>query len=144
MRQARAGFTLVEIMLVLILLGTIAVFVIPKVTGQAAAGKIKTTCLNLEGLKSQVELFYFNENRYPRQEEGLDVLLKPSPNFGGQPYLDTAKRLKDAWGNKILYTTPGPGGKPFDLISLGSNKERGGTGEAQDRSVWDESPEPAK
>lgn len=135
-RHRERGFTLVEIMAVIILLGIIAVAVGRTVMGQFTGAKIKAARTQLSTLRQQVELFYFYENRYPKEEEGLAILTQPSPSLGNRPYVEE-DQIRDPWGHPILYTIPGPSGKDFDLVSLGSDGRRGGTGDAADLSVWD-------
>ena len=129
------GLTLIEMMIVIALLGMLAVVIGSAVTGHFNRAKASITKTQLKTLREQIEIYHVNEQHYPKQEEGLKVLTQ-APSSGGLPYINE-DQLKDAWGNEILYSIPGPTGKPFDLISLGDDGKRGGDGLAKDLSVWD-------
>ncbi len=121
----------------IILVGMIAAAVVPGIMGQFAKAKTDTARMQLDTVKRQIELFYFSESRYPKQEEGLVALTKPWPTYNNNAYL-AAKQIVDPWKNPLVYTVPGPSGKPFNLETLGADGKRGGTGEAADFGVWDD------
>lgn len=139
--QRNGGFTLVEIIVVIILVGMIAAVVVPGVMEKFASAKVNTARVQLDTVKRQIELFYFNENRYPKQEEGLAALTRPWASYAGNAYL-TYEQTLDPWKNPLVYTVPGPAPRPFNLESLGADGKRGGTGEASDLGVWDEKVKP--
>lgn len=131
-KRAR-GFTLLEIVIVLIILGTIMAFVAPKIfgnLGRANSARAKANILQLEG---QLDILKLEVGRYPTSQEGLAALVaKPGgmDKWNG-PYVKDAAQLKDPWGNDFRYTQPGTG-KPFDIISLGADGKEGGEGEDKD------------
>ena len=127
------GFTLLEIVIVLIILGTIMAFVAPKIFGnleKANQARAKANILQLEG---QLELMKLEAGRYPTSQEGLAALVsKPGgmEKWNG-PYVKDPALLKDPWGNDYRYTQPGTN-KAFDIVSLGADGREGGEGENKD------------
>lgn len=135
MRQGEKGLTLIEMMVVIMLIGMLTVVLGRAVWTNVRKAKADLTRQQLEELRQQLELYNLNEKRYPA---ALADLAKPSKALLNEPYLKGTKMLKDQWGNEISYRAPGSGGKPFDLVSYGSDGQPRGEGEAADLSVWDE------
>ena len=141
MTKKNKGMTLIEMMVVIVLLGLVMTLLASKFLGQMSGGKIKIAKIQLHTLDDKIQLFYLNENRYPTQEEGLAILTQASSKLGNHPYVDKREQLKDPWGNQVLYEIPGPEGKAYNLLSLGSDGKRGGDGDAKDLSIWDDEDE---
>lgn len=122
-KSREAGFTLVELMVVIVIIGLLATVVVINVmpaNDRAAVTKAKADIATLE---QGVEMYRLNNLRYPSSEEGLDALV--SGNF--------IRRLpNDPWGNPYVYSAPGSGGQPFQIASYGPDGEPGGTGENED------------
>ncbi len=134
------GFTLIELMIVLFILGLLAALVAPRLMGRLGKAKQKTAAAQIHLLATALDLFHLDVGRYPTDEEGLKSLReKPSslPAWGG-PYLDKPVP-KDPWGREYLYKSPGEHG-PYDLYSLGADGAPGGEGENQDITNWESSP----
>ena len=126
-RRRQAGFTLVELLVVLIILGLIAAFAAPQVIKYVGQSKTKAASIQIDSLGSAIDLFRLEEGRYPSEEEGLEVLV------GGT--LKKADALIDPWGRPYLYRFPGENGD-YDLYSLGADDQEGGEGEDRDLTSW--------
>ncbi len=131
------GFTLLEILVVLVILGLLASLVGPQVFKQLSSSKSKTAELQIEELSSALDLYRLEVGSYPSSEQGLNALIeKPAAvdNWNG-PYLKKKVIRDDPWGNAYLYRFPGEQGE-FDLYSLGADKQPGGEGENRDLVSW--------
>lgn len=130
-RQVRFGFTMVELMAVLIILGLLAGVVVKNFVGQTERAKVTTTKASLRQLSSAVNQFYMDTNRYPAEDEGLYALVEPPSDVTNwQPggYLDTTDVPLDGWGNDFIYERYPESGKPFVIKSLGADGQEGGEG----------------
>jgi general secretion pathway protein G len=127
-RKTRNGFTMVELMAVLIILGLLATLLLKNFMGSTDKARIITTKTNLTGLQSLVNQFKIDNGRFPTEDEGLTALIiKPGdvknwPEFG---YLDTTDLPKDGWGNEFIYEVNPVSGKAFLIRSCGPDGERG-------------------
>ena len=131
-RRSR-GFSLLELVIVLIILGTIMAFLAPRIFGNVERANQQLAKAKMEQLSGQLEIMRLEVGRYPTSQEGLRALVeKPAgmERWNG-PYLKDAATLKDPWGNDFRYTAPGQG-KPYDLSSLGADGREGGEGENRD------------
>ena len=129
------GFTLLELVIVLIILGTIMAFLAPRIFGNVERANQQLAKAKMEQLSGQLEIMRLEVGRYPNSQEGLRALVeKPSgmERWNG-PYIKDATTLKDPWGNDFKYTAPGAA-KPFDLMSLGADGREGGEGANADLS----------
>jgi len=134
-----AGFTLIELMIVLFILGLLAALVAPRLMGRVGKAKQKTAQAQIQLLATALDLYHLDVGRYPTEEEGLKSLYaKPESgsNWSG-PYLDKAVP-KDPWGRDYVYKCPGEHG-PYDLSSLGADGQPGGEGENADINNWESS-----
>ncbi|MBY4678550.1 type II secretion system major pseudopilin GspG [Marinobacterium arenosum] len=132
------GFTLLEILVVLVILGLLASLVGPQVFKQLGSSKTKTAALQIQELSAALDLYRLEVGSYPTSSQGLEALIeKPSGvNSWNGPYLKKSVVRKDPWGNDYQYRFPGEHGE-FDLYSLGSDNQEGGDGEAQDVVSWE-------
>lgn len=133
-----AGFTLLEILVVLVILGLMASLVGPQVFKQLSGSKTKAAALQIQELSSALDLYRLELGRYPSSDQGLEALIsKPrdAENWNG-PYLKKKVIRKDPWGNEFHYSAPGQNGD-FDLWSLGADNREGGEGEDRDVHSWD-------
>ena len=135
-RQKERGFTLVEILVVMIIIGLLAALVGPKLFGKVSAAKLKAAKAQIELFGTALDALRLDVGRYPTTEEGLKALReKPSgmESWKG-PYLPKEIPL-DPWGRGYVYKSPGEHGD-YDLVSLGLDGVEGGEGENQDVVSW--------
>ncbi len=132
-RDKRGGFTLVELLVVLVILSLILGLVGPRVLSYLSDARSKSAGLQIESLSSALDLFYLDTGRYPTTAEGLEALVARVPNADrwNGPYLNQASVPLDPWGNAYEYRSPGDNG-PYDIVSLGADGRKGGTGDAAD------------
>ncbi len=127
-QRAMSGFTLLEIMVVVAIIGLLAAVIVPNVIGQGESAKVDLTKANMGKIVQQLDLYKFNNGTYPTTEEGLNALVERSESARKWPeggYL--SKVPQDPWNNDYVYLSPGVDG-PFDLLSLGADGVEGGEG----------------
>ncbi len=130
-KRTRKGFTMVELMAILIIISLLATLVVTKVASQIDKARVTTTKANLKTLHSAVNQFKMDTSRFPDEEEGLIALVEqPSDvsNYEMGGYLETTEIPRDAWGNEFIYERFPESGKPFVIKSLGADDEEGGEG----------------
>jgi len=128
-RRLRKGFTMVELMAVLIIIGLLATLVVTKVATKIDQARVTTTKANLKILHSAVNQFKMDTNRFPSEDEGLmELVEQPGDVENWEPggYLETTEIPKDGWGNEFIYERFPESGKPFVIKSLGADGEEGG------------------
>jgi general secretion pathway protein G len=134
----RRGFTLLELLVVMVIIGLLASFVAPRYFDQVGKSEIKTARAQLDAFDKALAAYRLDTGHYPSTEQGLKSLVeRPSdePKWSG-PYL--AKALPpDPWGRAYAYRNRGDNGREFELLSYGKDGQRGGSGENADISVWD-------
>ena len=135
----RKGFTLIELMVVITILGILAVLILPRITGQTDEARQTATRVQIKNIEQALHLFELDNGFYPSTEQGLAALVQ-KPTIGRIPikfreggYM--TKIPKDPWGTPYAYISPGAHGD-FDLISYGSDKEKGGEGKNADIENW--------
>jgi general secretion pathway protein G len=130
------GFTLLELLVVMVIIGLLAGYVGPKYFAQVAKSQIKTARAQIDALEKALDQYRLDTGHYPPPEQGLTALVtRPSnePKWEG-PYL-TKSLPPDPWGNAYIYHFPGEHGE-FDLLSLGKDGQPGGSGDAADVTSW--------
>lgn len=133
LRDARGGFTLVELLVVLVILALIMGLVGPRVLSYLTSSREKAAALQINGFKSSLDLFFLDAGRYPSSSEGLEALVKkPSAveRWNG-PYIQQSAIPADPWGNPYIYASPGQTA-PFKITSNGADGRPGGTGSDAD------------
>ena len=141
LRDAR-GFTLIELMVVVVILGILAGLVIPRIMGRPEQAKRLKARMQIEQIEQALKLYYLDNGDYPSTEQGLSALveqttIEPVPKRwreGG--YLEKGKVPDDPWGNPYVYVSPGVNSRDFDLESYGADGEDGGEGKYADVENW--------
>jgi general secretion pathway protein G len=127
------GFTLLELMVVLLILALIATIAAPQVTKHLRKAKLETAKIQVDALSAAVDSFNIDNGRFPTNDEALKALVeKPAglPTWDG-PYIKKKESLIDPWGEPYKYKFPGSS-REYDVYSLGSDKKEGGEGDASD------------
>lgn len=128
-RKQQRGFTLMELLAVIIIIGVLAATVGGRFLGQTESAKAGVAKTEMGQIVQALDLFKLETGRYPAAQEGLEVLIKNPgnvPNWNG-PYFKK-DNIKDPWGNDYKYTNPGPNNTPFEIKSLGADGKEGGDG----------------
>jgi general secretion pathway protein G len=135
-RNAEAGFTLVEMLVVITIIGLIMGLIGPRVLNYLSESKVKAAKIQLQSFASALDLFYLDAGRYPSSAEGLVALVRRTPGVAAWngPYLKGGTVPNDPWNNTYVYRSPGERG-PYDIVSYGSDGQEGGTGTAADISL---------
>jgi general secretion pathway protein G len=136
-RRAERGYTLVEILVVITIIGLIVALVGPRVLNYLGESKVKTAKIQIQSFASALDLFYLDTGRYPLSSEGLSALVQRSGGLTAWngPYLKGGSVPNDPWGKAYAYRSPGEHG-PYDIISFGADGQEGGTGTAADITSW--------
>jgi general secretion pathway protein G len=129
---SQAGFTLVEMLVVITIIGLIMALVGPRVLNYLGESKAKAAKIQIESFSSALDLYYLDLGRYPSSSEGLVGLTHAgnATNWNG-PYLRSGIVPNDPWGHPYLYRSPGEHA-PYEIVSLGSDGQEGGSGTATD------------
>jgi len=134
-RSGEAGFTLVEILVVITIIGLIMAIVGPRVLNYLGESKVKAARIQIESLGSALDLYYLDMGRYPNSSDGLAALVQRPGNaeeWNG-PYLKGGVVPNDPWGHAYLYRSPVEHA-PYEIVSYGSDGQEGGAGTAADIS----------
>jgi general secretion pathway protein G len=131
-KTSKKGFSLLELLVVILILGILAAAVVPKVVGAGDKAKVDLVCVNMKGAANALKMFKLDNGMYPETEEGF-AALQANPdsdkyaNYAPSAYLE--KLPKDSWGAKMVYIKTG---NAFDIISYGADRREGGTEEYSD------------
>jgi general secretion pathway protein G len=134
--KIRNGFTLIELMIVVVILGLLATTVMPKILSKPDQARQAKAAVDIRAIQSALAMFKTDTGRFPTTTEGLQALVT-NPGLKGwdsDGYLECVP--KDPWGNPYLYISPGLHSKDYDLESLGKDGEDGGTGKDADIESW--------
>ena len=134
-RDGEAGFTLVEILVVITIIGLIMAIVGPRVLNYLGESKVKAAQIQIESLGSALDLYYLDMGRYPNSNDGLAALVQRPGNaeeWNG-PYLKGGVVPNDPWGHAYVYRSPVEHA-PYEIVSYGSDGQEGGSGTATDIS----------
>lgn len=135
-RRAWRGFTLMELLIVLVIIGLLAALVGPTLYQRIKPAKRSAAQVQIENFSTALDSFFIDMGRYPSTQEGLRV-LREKPEGGADwqgPYLK--KNIpQDPWGSEYVYRAPGRNGG-YEILSLGADKQEGGEGDDQDVTSW--------
>ena len=136
------GFTLIELMVVIVILGILAMYIAPKIMGRPEEAKQVKARMDIASLETALKLYKLDNGAYPTTEQGLQALVQkpetaPVPkNWKTGGYLEKSKVPSDPWGNDFIYLSPGGHGD-FDLISYGADGVSGGEEYNRDVNNWE-------
>jgi general secretion pathway protein G len=142
MKRNEKGFTLIELMVVIVILGILAGLIVPRIMGRPDEARRAKARIQLESLETALKLYKLDNGNYPTTEQGLNALVEPPAvgtpvkNWRQGGYLEKGKVPKDPWDNDFVYISPGAHGD-FDLISRGADGEPDGEGNNKDISNWE-------
>jgi general secretion pathway protein G len=136
------GFTLIELMVVIVILGILAGLIVPRIMGRPEEARRAKAAMQMESMETALKLYKLDSGTYPSTEQGLQALVE-APSVGEPPrnwreggYLEKGKVPKDPWGNDYVYMSPGAHGE-YDLLSYGSDGEPGGEDKDKDIASWE-------
>ncbi|MCD6152709.1 MAG: type II secretion system major pseudopilin GspG [Syntrophobacterales bacterium] len=136
------GFTLIELMVVIVILGILAGLIVPRIMNRPEEARQAKARMQIESLETALKLYKLDNGGYPSTEQGLQALVE-APTVGILPrkwreggYLEKGKVPKDPWGNDYIYLSPGTSGD-YDIISYGADGEQGGEGKNKDINSWE-------
>lgn len=135
------GFTIIELMVVIVILGILAAIIAPRIIGRVDDARVTEAKVQIQNLETALKLYRLDNGRYPSAEQGLAALIE-KPTTGVIParwreggYLEKTRVPADPWGNRFIYASPGLHGD-LDIISLGADGVRGGEGFDKDIENW--------
>ncbi len=138
------GFTLIEIMVVVVIISIMAMYVGPKIMGRPQEAKINSTAIQIKSIETALNMYKLDTGTYPTTEQGLDALVQPpevgqlAKNWKKGGYMDKGKVPKDPWKNEYIYISPGINNSDsFDLSSYGPDGQPGGEDENKDINNWE-------
>ncbi len=133
-KHNQSGFTLIEIMVVIVILALLAFLVVPNIVGQSDKARKKTTEITLSSVSNVLDQYRSDNGRYPTTAQGLEALTTPpvdAKNYPDGGYIK-GNYPTDGWEEPLQYVSPGSEGRPYDLFSLGADKKQGGEGQDAD------------
>jgi len=137
MRRSQAGFTLLELLVVMVIIGLLASYVGPRFFSEIGKSEVKVARAQLDAFDKALASYRLDIGRYPSTEQGLSLLVErpAGDSRWSGPYLSKAVPL-DPWGHAYGYRSPGSNGQDYDAFSLGRDGQQGGAGLDADISVW--------
>ena len=136
---SRAGFTLIELIVVLVILGLLASLVLPKYAQRQREARKSATVAQIGLIKDALELYMQDNQTYPSTAQSLEALVtEPTTEPKPRKWMGYLEQLpKDGWGNEFVYQSPGDEGRGYDITSLGADGQEGGEGLDADIYSWD-------
>ena len=143
LKEGQRGFSLIELMIVIVILGLLASMLVPKIMDRPNEARVTKAKMDMKALDSALKLYKLDTGRYPTTEQGLQALIskpetRPVPrNYRKGGYLDSVTAPVDPWGYDYIYRSPGEEGRPYELISLGADGMEGGEDYDADIKSWE-------
>ena len=140
--SSQKGFTLIEIMVVVVIIGILAALIVPNIMGRTDQAKVTATRTQIEALGQSLDMYRLDNHVYPSTEQGLKALIEkpagnPEPkNWAEGGYLKKKKIPMDGWDHEFIYVSPGTHGG-YDLYSYGADGKEGGEGLDADIKSWE-------
>jgi general secretion pathway protein G len=141
-RNSEAGFTLIELMAVIVIIGVLAAIVVPRYMDIVEKGKVTGVQAQIRNFEAGLKMFKLNHGFYPSTEQGLEALIS-APGSGRIPedyprngYLEGSSVPDDSWGTPYIYESPGSQGYDYEIVSLGADAMDGGEGFDADIESW--------
>lgn len=142
-RKGNNGFSLIELMIVIVILGLLASMLVPRIMGKPDEARVTLAKTDIRTLETALKFFKMHNHFYPTTEQTLEALvrkpeIKPIPqNYQAGGYLESSKVPTDPWGNPYIYRSPGEAGRDYEIISLGADGREGGEGFNADIKNWE-------
>ncbi|HUH37422.1 MAG TPA: type II secretion system major pseudopilin GspG [Spongiibacteraceae bacterium] len=141
--SAQSGFTLIEIMVVVVIISVLIGLVAPNILGRVDEARVTAARADIATLEQALEMYRLDNHAYPSTEQGLQALVekpsgRPEPrNWNPNGYLKKGKLPKDPWGSDYQYLSPGGERRPYEIYSLGADGREGGEGYDKDIGSWE-------
>jgi len=142
-KRGLEAFTLIELMVVIVILGILAAFVVPRLAKRPEDARVMKARIEISNIEQTLELYYLDNGIYPSVEQGLRALVE-KPQTGEIPenwkeggYLVKGRLSADPWGNPYIYVSPGIHNADYDIYSLGKDGQEGGEGYDADITNWE-------
>jgi len=142
-QKGQRGFTLIELMIVIVIIGILATLLIPRIMERPEEARRIKAMADIKTIESALKLYKIDSGTYPTTEQGIEALIK-KPDTSPVPkkwreggYLEGNAVPKDPWSNAYYYTSPGTDGRDYEIVSYGHDGEPGGTGRDADISSSD-------
>jgi general secretion pathway protein G len=139
--RRESGFTLIEIMVVLVIIAIMTALIAPQIMGRVDEARVTAAKQDIRTLETALDFYQMDNFRYPTTDQGIEALVKKPDdpnvrNWKPEGYLKSRSVPKDPWGNEYLYLQPGTRGGAYDLYSLGADGQAGGEGADADIGNW--------
>ncbi|SDB55676.1 general secretion pathway protein G [Desulfonatronum thiosulfatophilum] len=137
------GFSLIELMIVVVILGLMATLLVPRIMDRPEEARAAKARVDIRTMESALRLYRLDNGVYPTTEQGLAALITkpergaPLRNYRPGGYLEASSVPRDPWGNEYRYRSPGQQGRDYEITSLGSDGKEGGSGFARDINSWE-------
>ena len=138
-RNRPQGFSLIEIIVVITIIGVIVGWAATNIFGKQDQAQARIAKSKIIALSGPLDVYKLDTGKYPTTQEGLKALLQAPagvPNWNG-PYVKNDAELKDPWRNDLIYRSPGSENRPYEIVSLGSDGQEGGEGANKDLKSWE-------
>lgn len=143
MSKSTSGFSLLELMIVMVILGLLAAVLVPKIMDRPSEARVTKAVADMRAMETALRFYKLDNGRYPTTDQGLMALIEepdepPTPkNYRKGGYLEASSVPTDPWGMEYIYRSPGDDDRDYEIISLGADSEEGGEDYDQDINSWE-------